>query len=186
MHTKMMNRGAGSKKRPYFFLLFLALLFSCAGISFIKESGTARSIQNVPFHPQEMFQCGPASLAGVLNYWGVSVSPEEIAAEIYSRSAKGTLNVDLLLYVEKRGLKASQYRGGVEDLRRRIDSGYPLIVMVDYGFWVYQRNHFMIVLGYTDTEIIAHSGRDKEIRIPLHSFLKSWERTRYWTLLVTK
>jgi ABC-type bacteriocin/lantibiotic exporter with double-glycine peptidase domain len=181
-----MNRGARFKKRPYFFLLSLALLFSCAGISSIKESGTARSIQNVPFYPQEMYQCGPASLAGVLNFWGVSSSPEEIAAEIYSRSAKGTLNVDLVLYAGKKGLKASHYGGGVEDVRGKIDSGFPLIVMVDYGFWVYQRNHFMIVHGYTETEIIAHSGREKGIHIPLDRFLKSWEKTRYWTLLVTK
>jgi len=50
--------------------------------------------------------------------------------------------VDMGLYAEKKGLKAIQYAGSLEDLKRNIDSNYPLIVLVDYGFWVYQKNHF--------------------------------------------
>lgn len=132
-----------------------------------------------------MYQCGPASLAGVLNYWGVDVSPEEIAAEIYSPTARGTLNIDMILYVEKKGLRANQYRSSPSDLKRKIDSGYPLVVLVDYGFWIYQQNHFMIVLGYDENGIIVHSGRDRHKSLPFKEFLKSWERTKFWTLWIT-
>jgi ABC-type bacteriocin/lantibiotic exporter with double-glycine peptidase domain len=142
-------------------------------------------ILNVPFHPQEAFQCGPASLAGVLNHWNINVSPEEIASEIYSKSAKGTLNIDMVLYVEKRGLKARQYRGSFEDIKTKIDAGYPLIVLVDEGFLVYQKNHFMVVFGYRGEGILANSGREKHKFIPVKGFLKSWERTKFWTLLIT-
>jgi predicted double-glycine peptidase len=142
-------------------------------------------IQNVPFHPQEEFQCGPASLAGVLNHWSINVSPEEIASEIYSKSAKGTLNIDMVLYVEKRGLKARQYRGSLEDVKSKIDAGYPLIVLVDEGFLVYQKNHFMVVIGYRGEGILANSGRGQHKFIPVKDFLRSWERTKFWTLLIT-
>ena len=167
-------------------LLLIAFLTSCAAVPSVRESGPSRSIEDVPFYPQEMYQCGPASLAGVLNSWGVSVSPEEIADEVYSRSAKGTLNVDLVFYAERLGLKASHYRGSIEDLRKKIDSGFPLVVMVDYGFWVYEQNHFMTVLGYDGTGVVVHSGKERGKHVPLGSFLKSWKRTGYWTLLVTK
>ncbi|MDO8724317.1 MAG: C39 family peptidase [Syntrophales bacterium] len=40
-------------------------------------------IENVLFFLQETYQCGPASLAGGMHYWGVEASPEEIAEEIY-------------------------------------------------------------------------------------------------------
>ena len=133
-----------------------------------------------------MYQCGPASLAGVLNYWGVSSSPDEIAKEIYSRSARGTLNIDLVLFVKRKGLTAGHYTGSVEDLKKRIDSGFPLIVMVDYGFWAYEQNHYMTVFGYSDAGIVAHSGKEKEKQISWGSFLRSWEKTKYWTLLVAK
>lgn len=166
-------------------VLILLWLFSCAGASPIKNSKAVRVIENVPFHPQEAYQCGPASLAGVLNYWNVNVSPKEIASEIYSKSAKGTLNIDMVLYVEKRGLKARQYRGSFEDIKTKIDSGYPLIVLLDEGFLVYQKNHFMVVIGYGGEGILANSGREQRKFIPVKDFLKSWERTKFWTLWIT-
>ncbi|HYA31796.1 MAG TPA: C39 family peptidase, partial [Thermodesulfovibrionales bacterium] len=89
-------------------------------------------VRNVPFFPQEDYQCGPASLAAVLNYQGVSVTSDEVARAIYSPSARGTLNIDMVLYAQSLGLRASQYKGGLDDLREQIDAGRPLIVLVDY------------------------------------------------------
>jgi len=177
--------GVPLARRLFFLFLILGFLSSCPGTTPIKESRPARIIENVPFYPQEIYQCGPASLAGIFNFWGIRVSPEEIAGEIYSRSARGTLNLDMVLYAERKGLKAHQFRGSLEDIKRNIDSGHPLIVLVDYGFWVYQRNHFMIVFGYQDDGIRVHSGRESDKFVPLKDFLKSWERTRFWTLLIT-
>jgi len=141
-------------------------------------------IENVPFFPQETYQCGPASLAGVLNYWGVKVFPEAIAAKIYSRSAKGTLNLDMVLYAQDKGLQVIQYKGSIKDLKKNIDLGYPAIVLVDYGFWVYQQNHFMVVVGYNEKGVITNSGKNRLKLIREEDFLKPWERTDFWTLLI--
>jgi len=141
-------------------------------------------IENVPFFPQETYQCGPASLAGVLNYWGVKVFPEAIAAKIYSRSAKGTLNLDMVLYAQDKGLQVIQYKGSIKDLKKNIDLGYPAIVLVDYGFWVYQQNHFMVVVGYNEKGVITNSGKNRLKFIREEDFLKPWERTDFWTLLI--
>jgi ABC-type bacteriocin/lantibiotic exporter with double-glycine peptidase domain len=181
----IVQRGARLRMRPYLFLLIISLLLSCGGFPPVGEPGDTYLIENVPFFPQEIYQCGPASLAGVMNYWGAPISPEEIASDIYSPSARGTLTLDMVLYVGKKGLNVSHYQGGVEDLQRKIQSGFPLIVMVDYGFWVYQQNHFMIVFGYNEQGVIAHSGREEEKFISYGDFLKSWKKTEYWTLLIT-
>jgi ABC-type bacteriocin/lantibiotic exporter with double-glycine peptidase domain len=167
-----------------FLLLFVWWLVSCAGMSPPEKRQVSHVIQNVPFHPQEKFQCGPASLAGVLNHWKINVSPEEIASEIYSKSARGTLNIDMALYVEKIGLKVRQYRGSFEDIKDKIDSGYPLIVLVDEGFLIYQKNHFMVVIGYRGDGIIVNSGREQGKFIPVKEFLRSWEKTKFWTLWI--
>ncbi|MBW1677951.1 MAG: peptidase C39 family protein [Deltaproteobacteria bacterium] len=168
----------------HIFSFVLPILFSCAGAPDVKESRTSQIIESVPFYPQEAYQCGPASLAGVLNYWQTGVSPEDIAGEIYSESAKGTLDIDMISYAERKGLKAMQYKGSVEDIKRNIDSGYPVIVLVDYGFWVYQQNHFMVVIGYNENGILANSGRDRLKFIPFRDFLKLWKRTDFWTMLI--
>ena len=166
-------------------LLFLSWFVSCAGVSPSNNTQPLRMIQNVPFYPQEEYQCGPASLAGVLNHWNINVSPQEIASEIYSKSARGTMNIDMVLYVEKIGLKARQYRGSFEDVKTKIDSGYPLIVLVDEGFLIYQKNHFMVVIGYGGEGIFANSGREQGKFIPTKEFLRSWKRTKFWTLFIT-
>jgi ABC-type bacteriocin/lantibiotic exporter with double-glycine peptidase domain len=167
--------------RRYMGLLALPLLLSCA---IARIAGPATVVEGVPFYAQEAHQCGPASLAGVLNYWGVGVTPEDIAGEIYSGSAKGTLNIDLALYARARGLEARYFSASIGDIRRSIDSGYPLIVLVDYGLWLYRQDHFMVVVGYSEDGLIVNSGRSRLKFVPIADFLKSWEKTGSWTLLI--
>ncbi len=166
-------------------LLILLFVFACAGPLPLKDSGRARILNHVPFYAQETWQCGPASLAAVFNFWGGGVSPEEIAAAIYSREAKGTLDMDMVFYAEKKGWKTRQYQGGREDILKEIDSGIPLVVLVDYGFWIYHQPHFMVVIGYDENVVIAHSGIERQKRIPWGYFLRTWEKTKFWTLRVT-
>ncbi|NWG04493.1 MAG: peptidase C39 family protein [Syntrophaceae bacterium] len=151
---------------------------------YIKGSEPFRIIRHVPFYPLEDFQCGPASLASVLNFWGIPVTPEEIAIDIYSPSARGTLNLDMQLYPEKKGMKATQYQGSIEDIRNKIDSGYPIIALVDLGLLIYQQNHFMVIMGYDENSIIAHSGKERSKTIALKKFIKTWEKTNFWTLWI--
>lgn len=177
--------GVPLKGRLLILILILPFFFSCAETRKVTPSKTSQVIESIPFYPQEQYQCGPASLAGVLNYWDVDISPEAIAGEIFSTSAKGTLNTDMIFFSERKNLKARHYRGSLEDIRIKIDSGYPLIVLVDYGFWVYQKNHFMVVVGYNPDGIIANSGKNQRKYIPNKGFLRSWKRTNFWTLSVT-
>ncbi|MFZ6016582.1 MAG: C39 family peptidase [Nitrospirota bacterium] len=172
----------------YFLLLTFHLFFimSCATTYEIPINTRTIIIENVPFYPQETYQCGPAALAGVMNFWGINVSHSKIVKEIYSESAKGTLNIDMVMYAQRKGLHALQYAGSIEDLKKNINAGYPVVVLVDYGFSIYQSNHFMVVTGYNEYGIIANSGKERATFIPGKKFLKSWERTKYWTLLIRK
>ncbi|HAM53638.1 MAG TPA: hypothetical protein DCP92_24200 [Nitrospiraceae bacterium] len=176
----------------WFLLLSLSFVSGCAHgssktvLQQDKRYGYAHIIRGLPFYPQEDYQCGPASLASVLNYWGSAVSPTDIAKHIYSRSARGTLNVDMVLYAEARGLEAFSYSGGLDDVRAKIEAGYPLIVLVDEGFSFYQVNHFMVLAGYSDDGVIVNSGRKEGKFIPTGAFLKLWERTKFWTLFIRR
>ncbi len=163
----------------------LFLLCSCSSV-YIQLESKPIIIQDVPFYPQEDFQCGPASLAGVLNYWGVNVEPSEIADKIYSSSARGTLTIDMLLYAKGKGLYSLHYSGSWEDLKEKIKNGYPLVVLVDYGFFVYQANHFMVVVGFSDEGVVVNSGKKRHEFIEKERFLDIWEKTGYWTLLIKR
>ena len=152
----------------------------------VHKFNEAHIIKNIPFYPQETYQCGPSALAMVLNYWGMNITPDNIAKEIFSKSAKGTLTIDMLFYVQGKGLDADVYKGNMEDVRKKIDHDYPVIVLVDYGFSVYQSNHFMVVIGYTEDGVIVNSGKNQNKFIPEKDFLKIWNRTNNWTLLIKK
>lgn len=175
-----------------FFCLFFSLFVFTSGCSTTGSTYVGHRydephvIEGVPFYPQEDYQCGPASLASVLNYLGTKVTPEDVAKDIYRRSAKGTLNIDMVLYAQSKGLEASWYSGGWDDLTEKIKAGWPLIVLVDNGFSILQVNHFMVVTGYDEGVLIANSGREQNRQIPLKDFLRVWERANFWTLLIKK
>jgi ABC-type bacteriocin/lantibiotic exporter with double-glycine peptidase domain len=171
----------------YGLLLTIALFLpSCAAVQKIPESSRNHIIDHVPFYPGEADQCGPVSLAGVLNYQGVSVTPEEISRAVFSKSAGGTLNIDMMLYTRKKGLHAEQYKGSLDDIRKNINLGYPLIILVDYGFSFYQRNHFMVIVGYNEHGVIVNSGDTREQFVQEQDLLKIWKKTDFWTLLIKK
>jgi hypothetical protein len=165
-------------------MIVIIPLISCATGREISGSGKKHIITGVPFYAQDAYQCGPASLAAVLNFWGIEVKPDEISKKIFSRSARGTLNIDMVLYAQRSGLYALQYAGSMEDLRNKIDSGHPVIVLVGYGFSFYEVDHFMVVIGYYDRGVIVNSGHERNKLIDEEGFLKIWGKANYWTLLI--
>lgn len=143
-------------------------------------------ISDVPFFPQSRYQCGPASLASVLNYHGCRITPEEIADVIYRRELKGTLSIDLILFAQRMGFEANAYRGDAADLKSHVAVNHPLIVFHNVGRPLLTIRHFSVVIGYDDNKgiIILHSGKHRDKVISYGRFLKSWEEMDYWTLLI--
>lgn len=143
-------------------------------------------ISSVPFFPSKDFQCGPASLAMILNFLGMEITVEEIAKDIYSESAKGTSDFDMIMFAQKKGFKAIQYSGSIEDLKEKIRANKPLIVMTDEGYWFYKKYHFMVVVGFDSESVIVNSGAQKHKKIKIEDFKKKWKKTGFWTLLIDK
>lgn len=168
--------------------LLLASSASCA--TALRVAPDAVVLRDVPFFSQEAYQCGPAALATAMDYWYRKtgkdewVTPERIASEIYSPSARGVLGIDLELFARSHGFEALHYSGSMADLRKKVDEGVPLIILVDYGFSVYQANHFMVVTGYTRNGVVVNSGRKENQTIAEGDLARIWKKTDYWALAV--
>lgn len=148
-----------------------------------------RIIPDVPFFAQEAYQCGPASLAGVLRHLGLTgtqATPDGVADAIFRPGMHGTLSLDLALYPRTLGLASRWYDGSVADLMAAVDSGQPRIVMVDHGYGLVSTYHFMVVVGYAPDAVIVNSDRTPLQRLPWASFLRTWDRTDRWTLEVRR
>ena len=149
-------------------------------------SPNALYVKQVPFYPQTQYQCGPASLATVLNYWGRHVTPEQIAQEIYRPGMKGTLSLDLWQYAKAQDFQASVRQGSWEFLETQVSRERPIIAFLNLGFRQVPLGHFLVVVGVDpeDKSVIAYSGVEKNQRIPFDRFKEAWEKTNYWSLLI--
>lgn len=168
------------------------LLSACRGLAPSPPPAASASwipagyVEGVPFYPEEKYQCGPASLAAVLNYWGQRTSVEEVAEEIYLPEHKGSLSIDLWRYATARGFEAQMRQGSLELLAEQVSRRRPVIAFLNRGFRFMPVGHFLVVVGIDpdQEEIIAYSGTEKDKRISFDKFLGSWEKTDYWSLLI--
>jgi predicted double-glycine peptidase len=92
----------------------------------------------------------------------------------------------MVLYAQKKGLEANQYRGTLDMLKKHLDSYWPMIVLVDYGIYPIQMNHFLVVIGYSHDSLIVNSENKRDQFIREADFMKIWGKTDYWTLLITR
>jgi len=150
-------------------------------------AGHGHLIAAVPFIAQEEYQCGPASLAMVLQYYGAAAEQAEIARELYLPSVRGTLNLDLEFYARRRGFQARSFAGTLERAKEEIRRDRPLIVFQDVGLTVYPVPHFAVLVGYDDRAgaVVLHSGPTPYRVVSYAEFERSWARRRAWTLLIT-
>ena len=144
-------------------------------------------VEGVPFYPQKEYQCGPASLAAVLNYWGQSVSPEQIAQAIYLPPLKGSLSLDLWRYAREQGFDARMQQGSLETLQAHLSRKQPVIAFLNLGFTFFPIGHFVVVVGLDPEHqaVIAYSGTKKDKRISYKKFISDWKKTQYWSLIIT-
>jgi len=152
----------------------------------VPPVGARRHI-TVPFFPDDTDQCGPATLASVFSYWGVRTDPGILKKEVYVPRLKGALPLDLLLAAQARGLKAEIYEGSLDNLKSELEAGRPLVALLDLGFVIFPQGHYVVVTGYDDRRqgVYVHSSLEKDVFVPYERFLRSWDKTGRWSLLVT-
>jgi len=127
------------------------LVNACSGRMTSPEAfPEADVLYQVAPYRQEPRHCGPYALAAVLNYLGMEADPREIAEDIYSPGAGGTLTMDLYLEARRRGVESKQVRGTAEKLREELDKGFPVIVLFKYPGLKKTSGHFVVVNGYSD------------------------------------
>jgi ABC-type bacteriocin/lantibiotic exporter with double-glycine peptidase domain len=179
--------------QPICVLLALALLTAgCAGVTLDAvradvAAGHGHLITTVPFIAQAEYQCGPASLAMVLQYYGAAVGQDEITRALYLPSIRGTLNLDLEFYARRRGFQARSFAGTLDRAREELRRGRPLIVFQDLGLPVSPVPHFAVLVGYDDRAqaVVLHSGTTPYRVLSYAEFERTWARRRAWTLVVT-
>jgi hypothetical protein len=144
-------------------------------------------VSDVPFFPQEDYYCGPAALATVLSWSGLSIEPEALGAQIYTPGRQGTLQNDILTGARRAGRLAVPVPS-LRDLMAEIAAGHPVLVFQNLSFDWFPRWHYAVAVAYDleRGEIILRSGRDAERVTALPTFERTWGRVGDWALVVLK
>ncbi len=142
----------------------------------LSGSTQTQEIIGVPFVKQEGGYCGPAAVSSVMAYYGSAVDQKTIGDAVYSKKLKGSLISDLENYARVKGFQTRLSQGGMDDIRKNISGGKPVIVLVDMGFWVISDPHYLVVTGFSDREIIAHTGHEALKRFPIKDFETIWKK----------
>ncbi|MFV2060183.1 MAG: PA2778 family cysteine peptidase [Gammaproteobacteria bacterium] len=148
----------------------------------------ATELTETVFYPQQQYQCGPAALATVLDDSGVKVTPEELTPLIYIPDKKGSLQIEIIAATRRFGRIPYLIKPQLQDLLAEIAAGKPVLVFQNLGLDWYSQWHFAVVIGYdlTKNEIILRSGEEKQHRVTVALFERTWARADYWALRILK
>jgi tetratricopeptide (TPR) repeat protein len=176
-----------------FFVCAAALLGGCASLvpqsAKLHDQGMPEGLPKhmelteVPFFPQDDYQCGPAALATLLAAYGVDVTPDVLVPEVYLPERKGSLQVEMLAAARRHGLVSYRIQPSLEALMREVAGGNPVIILQNLG--IFDGWHYAVAIGwdYDDGMLILRSGEDrrKEMRFPFNEF--AWMRSGYWAMV---
>jgi hypothetical protein len=178
------------------FLLLGALLGGCALVAppqygSLKEQRPtdlpARAeLKDVPFFPQEDYQCGPGAIAMAMNAAGATVTPEQMVEQVYLPARKGSLQVEMLVAPRRHGLVAYELEPQMADVLREIAAGTPVIVLENYRYRWWPLWHYALLIGYDldSGEVIRHSRTHERQTMPFNVFEYLWNDEGYWAMVV--
>lgn len=122
---------------------------------------------------QDINNCGPATLAMYLSFYGWKGTQKEIAAVLHPNQRDKNVRWDELVYYVKTraGWLDALFRvgGTIDEMKRFIANGYPVVIetgyeLPDFG-WV---GHYLLLTGYDDEKGIfivqdATGGPDRKV-----------------------
>ncbi|HUR56177.1 MAG TPA: hypothetical protein VM029_00600 [Opitutaceae bacterium] len=162
------------------------LLSACGGIR-PRPRPQEETRLKVPYTSDRREQWGPAAVADVLNFWGHPVELKTLRREIHFTRKPEDVARDLETVGRGQGFKAELAKGDLPAIKREIDAGRPLIVLVNTGFgWLPVRS-YVVITGYSDYRrcLYAHWGPNKDFFVSYRQFAADWRKSGNWLLRVS-
>jgi hypothetical protein len=143
-------------------------------------------LTQVPFFPQDDYQCGPAALAMAMNTAGARVSAASLVDEVWLPARHGSLQLEMLAAPRKHGLVSYRLAPRYGDLLREVAAGNPVVVLQDVGTMLPEW-HYAVVNGfdYESGTIFLRSGLQIRQQMPFTYFERTWIPGHYWAMVVT-
>lgn len=173
--------------------IMLLLLSGCARNPVLLQSTYQAlpphaEITSVPFYAQTEFQCGPATLAMVLNHQGVDTNVEQLIPQVFLPGRDGSVQPEMLSTVRRHERLAFPIRGTMDALLNHLAAGDPVVVMQNLSLPIYPMWHYAVAIGYDlpNETLILRSGEVERHTMSFSRFDATWARTERWGFVVAK
>jgi tetratricopeptide (TPR) repeat protein len=130
----------------------------------------------VPFHPQDRYQCGPAALATVLGSAGVERTPQQLEDEVYLPRLHGSLQLEMLGAARRAGVLPYRLEAQPNDLLREVAAGNPVVVLQNLRLDFLPQWHYAVVVGYDLTD-------ERRLVMRFEDFDRSWAKAGRWAFV---
>ena len=141
-------------------------------------------LSDVPFFPQRVDHCGPATLAMLMNHRGESVQPDDLVDRVFLEGRGGSLQAEMLAATRRQGLLPYVHPRTFSNLLAQLADGHPVLVLKNLGFEAYPVWHYAVVIGYDldRSEIVLHTGRTRADVQSFERFERDWRGSDYWAM----
>ncbi len=143
-------------------------------------------LTQVPFHQQDDFLCGPASLAMAFNAAGVAAANvESVTPMVYLPGRQGSLQAEMLGATRRVGLVAYPLAPRLEDLLRELAAGTPVVVLLNLSLRLMPVWHYAVIVGYDldKRAVIVRSGKKARDEWSFAFLEFFWRDSDYWSML---
>jgi len=171
-------------------VLLIVTLAGCASTPRLAETTQDRLprqllLDNVPFHAQRDYQCGPASLAMVLNDGGVDVEVDTLIPQVFLPGRDGSVQPEMLATVRRHGRIPFMIDGHLDALLIELAAGHPVVVMQNLSLPAWPMWHYAVAIGFDldRNELILHSGEEPRRVESFRRFDATWARSDRWAFV---
>lgn len=143
-------------------------------------------LEDVPFYPQDDYQCGPAALATVLVQRGVSITPEALKDQVFLPVRQGSLQVELIAAARAQGQLVYPLEPSLEAVLEEVAAGNPVLVMQNLAFERWPQWHFAVIVGFDREQqrLVLRSGTTRQLHTSFVSFMRTWHRAGRWAVVI--
>lgn len=154
----------------------------------LRDAGAPVELEQVPFFPQDEYQCGPAALATVLVQSGVDVTPQALVPRVYVPDREGSLQAEMIAATRSHGRVPYVLPQHLAPILAELRAGQPVLVLQNLGLKHWPVWHYAVLVGFEpEAEIfLLRSGTEHREKQRATRFLASWDRAGRWAMVAAR
>ena len=154
----------------------------------LRDAGLPVELVQVPFFPQDEYQCGPAALATVLTHSGVEVTPQELVSRVYVPDRQGSLQAEMLAATRSQGRVPYVLPETLAPMLAELRDGRPVLLLQNLALDRWPVWHYAVLVGFDPAaeKFLLRSGLTRREESRAVPFLASWDRGGRWSMVAVK